>query len=241
MTYLTEIFCDEMKKQLLLRNIEIVKIVPLPLEGSKDQKMKLLEDTLVGDDEAKASGVTEYVVQVRSKVQESASTTAESKQTKPNIDGIYLPNGKLNVPYLIRNADLLFDAGDYSLARRIYRVILQSGECSSSALYRIGRCYESEGKWEEARAKYEESIVFHPSLECYQKLASLLIRLKKHQQAAEILERAQALKESNNNEVAGAFLKRLPPRSAQRAALASGQGNSHGAVKKGMISNVKQH
>lgn len=116
---------------------------------------------------------------------------------RKQLQGIYLANGRLNVPYLIKNADLLFEAGDFQLARKIYKTILQSGEYTSIALQRLGQCYEAEGKFDEACAKYEESIAYHPTLESYNRLASLLKRQKRERQAEEVLERAQNFKELN--------------------------------------------
>jgi tetratricopeptide (TPR) repeat protein len=115
-----------------------------------------------------------------------------------SLDGTYLATGKLNVPYLMQNAEILFDAGDYALARKIYKTILQSGEHTGIVLYYLGRCLEAEGKVEEACSKYEESVVFHPALESYQRWVSLLFRMNKDQQAAEVMERIQALTDSPN-------------------------------------------
>jgi len=76
---------------------------------------------------------------------------------KPCMGEIYLPNGKLNVTFLMKNAELLFDAGDFVLARKIYNTILRSGEMTATVLHRLGKCYEAEGKTEIAHAKFEEA------------------------------------------------------------------------------------
>jgi tetratricopeptide (TPR) repeat protein len=114
------------------------------------------------------------------------------------LNKIYLPNGKLNVPYLIKNADILFEAKDYLLARKIYRTILQSGEYTATVLHRIGKCYEAEGKYDEAYSKYEESISYHPSPESYERLAAILMRRNRRNQSEECLERARNLRDMNN-------------------------------------------
>ncbi len=110
-------------------------------------------------------------------------------------ESIYLPNGSLNLPFLTRSAELLVSAGDYSLAKNIYRTILGSGERSALALYGIARCEESEGRFEEARTNYEESIAYHPNLDAYQHLCDVLIALGKDALAAEAFERALTLKD----------------------------------------------
>jgi tetratricopeptide (TPR) repeat protein len=119
----------------------------------------------------------------------------DDTSVKPRMDGIYFPNGKLNAPFLLRNGELLFQAGDYPLARNIFKTLLQAGEGSGVALRWIARCYEAEGKLDEAQNHYEESITYHPALETYQSLAALLIRRRKDQEAAEVLERAAAIKD----------------------------------------------
>jgi tetratricopeptide (TPR) repeat protein len=120
------------------------------------------------------------------------SATTASPATGENI---YLPNGKLNVPYLARNGEKLVAAGEYTLAKNIFKAILASGERSGLALFGVGRCAEAEGHLDEARASYEESIAFHPTLESYQRLSSVLLTQQKNQLAAEVLERALNLRE----------------------------------------------
>ncbi|MBL7715659.1 MAG: tetratricopeptide repeat protein [Bdellovibrionales bacterium] len=109
-------------------------------------------------------------------------------------ESIHLPNGKLNITFLIKNAQILFRNKDYGLAKNIYRTIAKSGEKAAPAHYWLGRCFEAEGKSAEAENAYQESIHYNPSIEAYQRLAALLIRNKKDQQAAETMEKALALK-----------------------------------------------
>lgn len=109
-------------------------------------------------------------------------------------ESIHLPNGKLNINFLIKNAQILFRNKDYGLAKNIYRTIAKSGEKAAPAHYWLGRCFEAEGKNAEAEAAYEESVQYQPTIEAYQRLAALLIRTKKDEQAAETMEKALALK-----------------------------------------------
>lgn len=176
-----------------------VDLVPLSsLASSSDRMVRLrtIEEVLQ-EFESDGSG-TGYLLQIKPKRVASppspgpvpAYTGAEGDAAVAAGDAIYLPDGKLNIGFLGKNAELLFAAGDYPLARNIYKAILQSGERTASSLHGIGRCYEAEGKLEEARLHYEESIAYHPNLEVYQSLAALLIRQHKDHPAAEVLERA---------------------------------------------------
>jgi tetratricopeptide (TPR) repeat protein len=110
-------------------------------------------------------------------------------------ENIYQQDGKLNVNYLARNADTLLSAGDFSLARNIYKAIAASGSRTALAQFGMGRCEEAEGRLEEARAHYEEAIAYHPTLEGYQRLSGVLMSQKKEKLAAETLECALNLRE----------------------------------------------
>ena len=200
MNDVTHLFHETIKNQWAHKNVEVVKVIPLPLQGDTPMKVKTIREILEELESPIQLDTLEYIVQVRPKVNPPRPVhPAESAAPKPSLDGIYLPNGRLNVPFLMKNADILFDAGEFALARKIYKTILQSGECTASALYRLGRCYESEGKMDEAIAKYEESIVFHPNIESYQRLATLLAKQNKPQQSAEVLERVKVLKDTSGS------------------------------------------
>lgn len=99
----------------------------------------------------------EYIVRIRPK------DSLEKKTRKPSLDGIYLPNGKLNVPYLMKNADLLFEAGDLHSARKIYKTLLQSGECTATLLSRLEKCNEVDSFVLETGASNRDKISFTAS------------------------------------------------------------------------------
>lgn len=124
-----------------------------------------------------------------------APPSTEQKTTGSEQNEALLPNGKLNVQFLLENARILYKSGDYALARNIYRTLLKGGECSDTAFFEAGRCLEAEGKNESAISHYKESIAYHPSLNCFQQLSSLYIRLGNDQEAADVLERTVLLKE----------------------------------------------
>jgi type IV pilus assembly protein PilF len=119
-----------------------------------------------------------------------AKTHAQAQAPQTVADGIYLSDGKLNVPFLLQTAEVLYSSGDYSLARNIYKAVGSSGDKTSVALLGLARCYEAEGKLEEARINYEESIAYYPTPEAYKAITALLIKQKKDHQAAEVIERA---------------------------------------------------
>lgn len=106
---------------------------------------------------------------------------------------IYLSDGNMNAPFLMKNAELLFKAKDYTLARNIYRALYQNGDQPAFALMGLAQCEEAEGRMDQAKHFYEESIAYHPTLEAYQRLTWLLIQLRKENYAAEVLERALCL------------------------------------------------
>jgi tetratricopeptide (TPR) repeat protein len=179
----------------------------------------------VSSETAALEGIQGYFIQVRPKSQPAAqgvaATIATSKATetpaqttqgkapaardistelKASMDGIYLADGTLNLNQLFRSAEILFDSGEYALARKIYKAIMKTGERPWLATREMGRCFEAEGKLEEARALYEESIAYQPLAVTFKNLTSLLIRLKKDQEAAETLDRALLLKDLSDED-----------------------------------------
>lgn len=187
---------EVLKRQLNLEGYELVDAIAVPSRGDRMVRVQTLEEALEDLEHSGLGETTSYLIQVRPKkesLQEPVQFT-DLGHSKSTLEGIYLHDGKLNLPYLLKNAEVLFSSGDYVLARHIYKTILASGERSANALFWIAKCYEAEGKFNEAQTHYEESIAYHPSLEAYQNLAALLVQYKKHQQAAELLERSLNLK-----------------------------------------------
>lgn len=189
---------EAIKKQLHQTDYDVVGIVPIPAHSDKAVRMRTLQEMIDDFEEFRGTDTIHYLLQIRPRKQSlETSTKSELNQAKLTHENIYLPNGKLNITYLLRNAEMLYDVRDYSLAKNIYKTILKSGENSSIAFFGLGKCLEAEGKLDEAHSHYEESIAFQPSIEAYQKLASIYLRQNKDQDAAEILERAVHMKEVN--------------------------------------------
>ena len=159
-------------------------------------RLRTIEEALEEfDDEAGAEVFQQYIIQIKPRRNTPRPPVAAAP--KPVNDQVYLANGALNVDFLLQNADLLLISADYALARNIYTRVAkagQSGTKTAQALMGTARCFELENLFEEARTKYEESIAYHPTLETYQYLSTLLLHQGKPFQAAEALERALHLK-----------------------------------------------
>ncbi|MBY0471141.1 tetratricopeptide repeat protein [bacterium] len=193
---LTGTIQDVLGKQLGVHGYDLVDLTPIPVKADPMIRFQTLQDALEEFAQSSPGEPTlSYIVQFRPKTQKPVEASAMLSLGKPNIEGIYLPNGKLNVAFLQKNAELLFASGEYGLARNIYNTIRMSGERSAPALYWIARCLEEEGKVDEAVLRYEESITYAPTLEAFQSLANIHISKKRDSQAAELMERALNMKD----------------------------------------------
>jgi Tfp pilus assembly protein PilF len=199
MNDLTQNIQELIKKQFHQSSFEVLDVVSLPSHPDRIARLNSLEDLLdeLSDSASNQNEATfEYLLQIRPKNKKTPSQDlSQPTPAGSTEESIYLPTGKINVPFLTKNADVLFEAGEYALARNIHKTILKAGEQTGLSLYKLGRCFEAENKLEEARTHYEDSITFQASLEIYQRLSSLLIKQNRDQQAAEVMERAIHLKD----------------------------------------------
>lgn len=203
------------RPELQSQDYDILDVIPIPMHGDRMIRLRTLEEVFADfdrNDSENGEQIMGYFVQVKPKHARQAQTLdASSESHTPQAvsatassmavtnagaasnaispDGIYLPDGKLNTAYLLSTAETLYESRDYSLARNIYKALLQSGEKNSVAHLGLARCFEAEGKLEEAKINYEESIAYHPHAEAYRNLTALLIRQGKDQEAAETIER----------------------------------------------------
>jgi tetratricopeptide (TPR) repeat protein len=196
MSDFTQSLQESLIQQLSQTNYDVAGIVPIPVHTDTMIRLRTLQEIFEEMNETHQPGVLEYLIQIKPKVKPTEATPSfELPIAQESPENVYLPNGKLNVPFLLQNADILAEAGEYSLARKIHKTLLAAGEQTSTTQFRMGKCFEAEGKLDEAKACYEESIAYHPSLETYQKLLALLIRQGKDQEAAEVIERTLNLKD----------------------------------------------
>lgn len=196
MNELIQTLQDALEKHLQQNDLEVIGLIPIPTHRDKMIRMQTLQELIENFDESNTEKSTfEYVLKIKPKSKLISQTKIEAPSEKPPTESVYLPNGKLNNTYLIKNGDLLFEAGEFALARNIYKAILSSGEYAGAAHHRLGRCFEAEGKLDEAQTNYENSITYLPTIETYQRLSTLLIKLNKDLQAAETMERALHLKD----------------------------------------------
>ncbi len=204
------------------QSMELIDIVPIPVTSDRMVRLRTLDEALSEMENHQDSESTGYLVQVRRKKASASNasfsldaivpdsnnlnttpnttnapenTNADSPTENTETDGVYLANGNLNVPFLLKNAELLFSSGEYTLARNIYRTMADQGELSYSSLYWMGRCFEAESKVDEALKCYDQSIAFYPSLESYRRMGLIQMTRNNPQLAAETLERALNLKD----------------------------------------------
>lgn len=106
---------------------------------------------------------------------------------------IYGKNGRLNVPFLLRNAKILLAAEDYELARSVFQSLIEHGEALGAAYAGLGVCYEYDGKLDLAIRAYREAIIYEPSYTSLIALADLCIRKQDYKAAINTLLRANHL------------------------------------------------
>ncbi len=188
-------------EQLITQTLEhegykLLNFLPVPQHGDQCVRIKTLEDIFRNFDRDDDTDTQSYVIYVRQKKKQNAIKLPSNPQiysSKSILDGIYCPNGKLNISFLLKNASVLFESREITLAKNIYKTVLRSGDSSAIALFGLSKCFIAEEKFSEAIKCLEESLSFHPKLETYQLLSRLLIKEDKAHEAAELLERALSL------------------------------------------------
>ena len=167
---------------------DVVEMIPIPSTGDRMVKIRTLTEILEEFDETDGDQVLDYLVRVRSGSSKGEAQSLPSIQKK--FDEIYLSDGRLNVPYLKKNAQILFNAKEYALAKNIYKILISSGEKNADLYYGMAVCCELEGEMESAKFHYQESLVFDPQFETYQRLISLLMKEKNDLATVEMINRA---------------------------------------------------
>ncbi|MCO5141886.1 MAG: tetratricopeptide repeat protein [Oligoflexia bacterium] len=121
------------------------------------------------------------------------SMVSETFETSENSDSVYFSNGKINSELLIKNAKILLSSGDITLAKNIFRVLVENGERLGVAYAGLGSCYELEGKTDLAIKAYREAIIYEPTFGCLLALSELYITKNQYENALGTLLRAQNL------------------------------------------------
>ena len=207
-------FRELLGKQLRQSGYEIVDAIPIPMRGDRMVRLRTLQEALEDFESTDDDQTVGYFVQIKPHVEPKAHLEDGARHhgtsgkiaeyfeeehphgSVPKIsESMFQPDGKLNVPFLIKNAELLVSTGDYALARNIYKSIISSGERTATGLFGMAQCFLAEGRHDEAARKFEESITYQPSLEAYQRLAQILMQQSKDRQAGETMERALNLKD----------------------------------------------
>jgi len=164
---------------------EVLEVFPVPTQTDRIVRLRAIED-LVQDFDG-------YLIKIKPKEGVDLLSTGNPTHSKNPGNFVHQPDGKLNIPFLFENAQLLYSSGDYPLARNIYQAIFQTGNRNIEALNGIGLCYEAEGNLEEAKDSYEKSIAYRPNFDAFQHLALIHIQQKNEGMAVELLERALEL------------------------------------------------
>ena len=170
----------------------IAAIIPIPSHANPMARMKILQEILEELSESSELGSVEYVIQIKPK--ESLSVAPTLAKNDLQEEAVNLPTGKLNVPYLLKNAELLAEAAETALARNIYKTLIAAGEQVGTCHFKMGTCFEAERKLDQAAACYEEAIAYEPTLQCYERLIGVLLKMSRDESAAETAERALHMK-----------------------------------------------
>jgi|GEM_PF-465974 len=206
---IAETLDSALRVALAPNGFELAGLLPVPARGDRHVRARTLEEILEtldgepGSAAAREDEIRYYIIQVRNTPggqmiaagrEKIATPSSNPPQPSPAPEeSAKLPDGAWNIPFLERNAALLTRAGEHALARNIWTILSKTGACTGRAHLGLALGFELEGKTEEARAHYQESLAFEPSLDAARGLAATHTRLGRHADAARILERATTL------------------------------------------------
>lgn len=107
--------------------------------------------------------------------------------TTEGKDDLYSTDGTLNVVQLLLHAQVLYRAGEFDLARRLYFRMIRENAKPHIAFYWLGCCARKENRPEEARELLEKSLKLKESIESSLQLAEVLVELKCLEEAKALL------------------------------------------------------
>jgi len=182
-----------LEKKVTEEGYDLIGVQSVPKTNDRLLKLRTVEEFLSEFDQDKEDGTISFIVGIRPKTKTKGSEVIIeqiSNADEENGQSAYLENGKLNEVFLLKNAEILIQAGEYHLAKNIYKKFIQANQSLHLAYQGIGVCEELEGHLELAIKNYEESIAYHPSLPVLKFLIKALITQNRAKYAIEIIERA---------------------------------------------------
>lgn len=100
---------------------------------------------------------------------------------------------KINCETLIKNAKILLAAGDFALAKNIFKSLVERGDMLGVAYSGLGTCLSLENKDELAIRAFREAIIYEPTYGSLYALAELYIKKSEFPNAVGTLLRASNL------------------------------------------------
>lgn len=150
---------------------------PLPKPADEEHEPQLSIDSMVSE----TLELTERLTESRAVAPDAPTDTPAPSSEE------YEPS------FLLENARLLEESGDYPLARNIYNALVRKGLLIPQGLAGMARTYEKEGDSEKAIRCYQEAIAYSSELPFYQGLAALQIRVGDDEAAAQSILHALGL------------------------------------------------
>jgi tetratricopeptide (TPR) repeat protein len=76
-----------------------------------------------------------------------------------SLELAYLPNGNLNFPYILSNANLLLQSGEIDLAASLFRLALGEPKVAHIALFGLGQCCMAGADYPKAARAFEKALL----------------------------------------------------------------------------------
>jgi len=146
---------------------------PLPKPSADPQPPQLSIDSMVNE----TLEMSERMAESRA----LSGFTMETDQTKSPEQAEY------SADFLLENANLLEENGDYDLARNIYQSLIRKGQAIPQALAGVARSHEKKGENQKAIRCYQEAIAYSSELTFFQSLAAVYIRIGEDEDAAKTI------------------------------------------------------
>jgi len=192
---------DNIKGHLIDSEYDVLDVIAIPSHSDRMIRIRTIEDAFEDFDSELDEDTTSFIIRIKKsgKTDKAPDQLFRPVNYKNGSDEVYLASGKLNTPFLVQNAKLLCEAGDYALARNIYQTILENRETSYASHLGCAICDEELGNYTDAIPHYEEAISFEPKLEVFRRLAKVMLKIERFEGAAEACERALTFSMANGD------------------------------------------